>query len=88
MTVDEVARETLEARGVEVRTGAQVARVRSDRVLLADGEELAAHTLVWAAGVQAEPVSMAAIEATLAAAMENVRTLLAQLFKEFSNDPT
>jgi len=42
----------------------------------------------WAAGVQAEPVSMAAIEATLASAMENVRKLLAQLFKEFSNDPT
>ncbi len=42
----------------------------------------------WAAGVEAEPVSMAAIEATLASAMENVRKLLAQLFKEFSNDPT
>ncbi|MCB1038357.1 MAG: FAD-dependent oxidoreductase, partial [Acidimicrobiales bacterium] len=47
------ARETLVERGVEVRTGAQVARVRANRVVLADGEELAAHTLVWAAGVQA-----------------------------------
>lgn len=53
------ARETLEGRGVEVRTGAQVARVRGNRVTFADGEELAAHTLVWAAGVQANPVGAA-----------------------------
>lgn len=53
------ARETLEARGVEVRTGVQVARARSTSVTFADGEELAAHTLVWAAGVQANPVGAA-----------------------------
>jgi NADH dehydrogenase len=53
------ARETLESRGVEVRTGARVARVRATRVAFADGEELAAHTLIWAAGVQANPVGKA-----------------------------
>jgi NADH:ubiquinone reductase (H+-translocating) len=53
------ARETLEARGVEVRTGVQVARVQPDRVVFADGSEIAAHTLVWAAGVQANPVATA-----------------------------
>jgi NADH dehydrogenase len=53
------ARETLEARGVEVRTGARVARVRATRVAFAEGEELAAHTLIWAAGVQANPVGRA-----------------------------
>lgn len=53
------ARETLEEQGVEVRTGAQVARVRARSVELADGEVLAAHTLVWAAGVQANPVAAA-----------------------------
>ena len=53
------ARETLESRGVEVRTGVQVARVRADRVAFADGEELPAHTLVWAAGVQANPLGRA-----------------------------
>ncbi len=53
------ARETLEARGVEVRTGTQVARVRATRVAFGDGEELAAHTLVWAAGVQANPIGAA-----------------------------
>lgn len=42
----------------------------------------------WAAGVQAEPVSLTAIEATLTNAMENVRNLLAQMFKEFSNAQT
>lgn len=53
------ARQALEERGVEVRTGAQVARVRANRVTLADGEELAAHTLVWAAGVKANPIGAA-----------------------------
>jgi NADH dehydrogenase len=53
------ALEALLERGVEVRTGAQVARVRANRVALADGEELAAHTLVWAAGVKANPIGEA-----------------------------
>lgn len=53
------ARETLEEQGVEVRTGAQVACVRATSVELTGGEVLAAHTLVWAAGVQANPVAAA-----------------------------
>jgi NADH dehydrogenase len=44
-------------RGVQVRTGTSVASVTATRVLLADGEELRAHTLVWAAGVRANPVA-------------------------------
>ena len=40
----------------------------------------------WAAGLEDEPVSMAAIEATLKDAMVKVRLLLAVFFKEFSND--
>jgi NADH dehydrogenase len=55
----EHARVTLEERGVEVRTGVQVARVRGSRVVLEGGEELAAHTLVWAAGVKANPIGSA-----------------------------
>lgn len=47
------ARETLEARGVEVRTAEAVAAVTETRVTLRSGEELAAHTLIWAAGVRA-----------------------------------
>ncbi len=53
------ARKALEQRGVEVRTGARVARVRATRVTLVDGEEVAAHTLVWAAGVKANPIGEA-----------------------------
>ena len=53
------ARAALEARGVEVRTGVQVDRVRATRVELAGGEVVPAHTLVWAAGVQANPVAAA-----------------------------
>ncbi|MCB0978798.1 MAG: FAD-dependent oxidoreductase, partial [Acidimicrobiales bacterium] len=53
------ALETLCERGVEVRTGSQVARVRADCVELVGGEVIPAHTLVWAAGVQANPVAVA-----------------------------
>ena len=42
-------------------------------------------TANWAAGLEQEPVTMAAIEATLAQAMIRVRKLLEQLFEEFSN---
>jgi NADH dehydrogenase len=51
------ARDTLERRGVEVRTGEAVQRVEPTRVLLANGEEIACHTLVWAAGVRANPLA-------------------------------
>lgn len=39
----------------------------------------------WAAGLEDEPVTMAAIEATLAEAMVRVRKLLGILFEEFSD---
>jgi NADH dehydrogenase len=51
------ARERLEDMGVDVRTGEAVTRVTPTRVVLASGEDLAAHTLVWAAGVQASPLA-------------------------------
>jgi NADH dehydrogenase len=53
------ARATLEDRGVEVRTGAAVAEVTPTRVHLSSGEQLAAHTLIWAAGVKASPLAAA-----------------------------
>jgi len=53
------ARQTLIRRGVEVRTGTAVASVDEDRVVLTDGTEIPTHTLVWAAGVQANPVARA-----------------------------
>src|SRR5262249_573505 len=42
----------LDERTGEVRTGALVASVAPTRVTLKSGEELAAHTLVWGAGLQ------------------------------------
>jgi NADH dehydrogenase len=51
------ALETLRSRGVEVRLGTRVASVEGDRVTLGDGEELPCQTLVWAAGVQANPLA-------------------------------
>jgi len=50
------ARSSLEERGVEVRTNTAVARVERGCIVLDDGEELATQTVVWAAGVQANPL--------------------------------
>ena len=51
------ARQTLISRGVEVRLGESVADITATRVTLGSGEVVPAHTLVWAAGVQANPVA-------------------------------
>jgi NADH dehydrogenase len=51
------ARETLEHRGVDVRTGATVQRITPTRVHLEGGEVIPAHTLVWAAGVKANALA-------------------------------
>ena len=51
------ARERLTDMGVDVRTGEAVAQVTPTSVTLKSGEELAAHTLVWAAGVRANPIA-------------------------------
>src|SRR4029079_16424237 len=51
------AAKTLRERGVEVITGEAVARVTSTRVTLRSGREINAHTLIWAAGVQANPLA-------------------------------
>ncbi|CAN5405539.1 NAD(P)/FAD-dependent oxidoreductase [soil metagenome] len=53
------AAQTLARLGVEVRCGVGVARVEPTRVHLSDGSVLAAHTLVWAAGVTASPLAVA-----------------------------
>ena len=47
------ARELLETLGVQVHTGAKVAEVLPQGVLLADGREIPAELVVWAAGVKA-----------------------------------
>jgi NADH dehydrogenase len=46
------AKEALEKRGVEVVTGARVASVAPTRVSLKSADAIAAHTLVWGAGLQ------------------------------------
>jgi NADH dehydrogenase len=50
--IREYAKEALTKRGVEVRTGDVVASVTPKRVTLKSGDEIAAHTLVWGAGLQ------------------------------------
>ena len=53
------ALETLRSRGVDVRLGAQVESVSCDAVTLAGGEVVPCHTLIWAAGVQGNPLAAA-----------------------------
>ena len=53
----EYARKELEKRRVELRLGEAVAEVGATSVKLKSGEEIKAHTLVWAAGVQANPLA-------------------------------
>src|SRR6185369_3612261 len=53
----EYARKELEERRVELRLGEAVAEVGPTSVKLKSGEEIKAHTLVWAAGVQANPLA-------------------------------
>ncbi|MEQ8842009.1 MAG: NAD(P)/FAD-dependent oxidoreductase [Acidimicrobiales bacterium] len=50
------ARRTLEQLGVEVLTHTAVEEVTATSVRFADGTELATQTLVWAAGVRANPI--------------------------------
>jgi NADH:ubiquinone reductase (H+-translocating) len=50
------ARGVLERRGVEVLTGTLVERAGPGGVLLADGREIAARTVVWSAGIRATQV--------------------------------
>ena len=51
------ATDRLRKMGVDVRTGVGIAEVRPDGVTLTDGERIAAGTVVWAAGVRANPVA-------------------------------
>jgi NADH dehydrogenase len=51
------ARKELQDRRVELRLGESVAEVGPRSVKLKSGEEIKAHTLVWAAGVQANPLA-------------------------------
>jgi NADH dehydrogenase len=53
----EYAKGELEERGVELRLGEAVAEVGPTSVKLKSGEEIKAHTLIWAAGVQASPLA-------------------------------
>jgi NADH:ubiquinone reductase (H+-translocating) len=55
----QAAADSLRARQVDVRLGEMVAEVTERRVRLASGEVLPAHTVVWAAGVTANPLARA-----------------------------
>ncbi|MBK9712271.1 MAG: NAD(P)/FAD-dependent oxidoreductase [Kouleothrix sp.] len=51
------ARRKLDRLGVELRLGSAVTSIDTERLWLADGSTIAAHTIVWAAGVRAVPLA-------------------------------
>ena len=51
------ARKALEKRSVEIKLGEVVSSIEPTRVRLKSGTELNAHTLIWGAGLQANPVA-------------------------------
>ena len=51
--ISQATHELLSTLGVEVRTGARVARVTSEGIFLADGKFIASELVVWSAGVKA-----------------------------------
>jgi NADH:ubiquinone reductase (H+-translocating) len=51
------AQKTLSDRGVEVHTGVGVSEVRPTQIKLANGDVVKTHTVIWAAGLQANPVT-------------------------------
>lgn len=51
------AQKTLEERGVRVRTNAGVTDVGPNEITLASGEKVKTRTLIWAAGLHANPVA-------------------------------
>ncbi len=55
-SLGEHARRRLETRGVEVRLSSVVEAIEADTVRFADGSEIASDTVVWAAGVAANPL--------------------------------
>lgn len=53
------ARRALERLGVEVKTGTTVAEVTAESAVLGDGSSIDTQTVVWAAGVRANPIGAA-----------------------------
>jgi len=51
------AQRHLERRGISVRLNTSVAEIREDEVVLSGGERLAAHTVIWCAGIAPSPLN-------------------------------
>ena len=56
-SLQDYAKKALEKRTVEVRLGEVVEKIEATRVHLKSGEAIDAHTLVWGAGLQANPLA-------------------------------
>lgn len=52
----DAAVETLLRKGVSLEMGVPIVKVESDRIVLKDGREIRAETIIWAGGVRANPL--------------------------------
>lgn len=57
--LQKAARRALEGKGIEVITGQRVVRLEGDDIVLANGDRIAARTMVWAAGVKPAELAFA-----------------------------
>ncbi len=75
--------ERLKKIGVDVRLNTKVASVEADRVNLAEGEPVLADTVLWAAGIQGQPVvKSAGVELTRGSQFEVLETLQSEDYPE------
>jgi NADH dehydrogenase len=51
------AADALRAKGVEILLGSPIAKVTADGITLGDGTVIATHTVVWTAGIRANPLA-------------------------------
>lgn len=54
-TLQQKAREVLEKKGAQLRTGAKIVRVDPGHVHLESGEDIVSETIIWTGGVRAHP---------------------------------
>lgn len=54
--LQDYTKEALQEQGVKLRLGEHLTQVAPDHVLLSSGDSIKTHTLIWAAGMQANPL--------------------------------
>jgi NADH:ubiquinone reductase (H+-translocating) len=73
--LEKSAGQQIRARGVEVMLNAKVVRATDEAIILEDGTTIPTHTIIWAAGVQAEDIAGLEVERPRSRRMRVLPTL-------------